>query len=661
MFAQRRSEPRGESRDGILGQEHQDDAVRDVVPVSRARRLSRTLMGFTSPRSEVSGFTSPDLPTRRPSRLGLSRARSSLQTRLPGLFARSASERTGGLGQRPASSSRTPTESPLLPPVNVPPQLDLTFESPDTSQSTTQTPPVRQENHRATSSLSERIQNLRPDRSFRGIADSLRRRRPPFFSPHRNTQEDQAFLLSQLLSMAAATTAATLMGNDDRDPQEQTFAADGDDGSFDGFLQALRNGRIASELRQTPNGPGGSEGNLAISEHGPLNFFRMFRFGPSTNASTRSSRNDRPSRPLSSQENAEGEDGRLVPIIIVGIRSISGPADSQENTNTLPPFLEALSNFPTAELPNPRSTDTTIDSILSRSRGRGPSSRRRRASMGGFRGLGNGFDSQRDRRSPFRVRSSSGVAVPSSSESPPGPLPPPSTPATALSSGYVTPIEERPSTALTHTFTNPSTTSRASPDSRRVSFLDSDPNSLQPPTEEEPLLPRSQSTNNIRRSQRRNSDSAYSPRYGSGSSRRNGIVEPDHPPSEAGTRSWIIYVLGGSYPEGHPILTTPSLFTDSPTYEDMLLLSSLLGPAKPPVASDMDVAAAGGLLKVQRREYGDGQRQELVAVAVEGDDRAEIAEEQRCLVCLCEYEVGEEARKLVKCNHLFHRECIDEV
>jgi hypothetical protein len=143
-------------------------------------------------------------------------------------------------------------------------------------------------------------------------------------------------------------------------------------------------------------------------------------------------------------------------------------------------------------------------------------------------------------------------------------------------------------------------------------------------------------------------------RFGSGASRRNGVVEPDHNPGE-GSRSWIIYVLGGSYPENHPILTTPSLFTDSPTYEDMLLLSTLLGPAKPPVASEEDVAAAPGLFRI--REIGGT----VVAEAVEGEETINLAADARCLVCLSDFEEDEEARRLINCGHVFHRICIDQV
>ena len=132
------------------------------------------------------------------------------------------------------------------------------------------------------------------------------------------------------------------------------------------------------------------------------------------------------------------------------------------------------------------------------------------------------------------------------------------------------------------------------------------------------------------------------------------MVEPDNNPGE-GSRSWIIYVLGGSYPENHPILTTPSLFTDSPTYEDMMLLSSILGPAKPPVASEEDVASAPGLLRI--RDHGGT----LVAEPVEGDETVALVPGARCLVCLCDFEAKETARRLVKCGHVFHEECIDHV
>lgn len=88
----------------------------------------------------------------------------------------------------------------------------------------------------------------------------------------------------------------------------------------------------------------------------------------------------------------------------------------------------------------------------------------------------------------------------------------------------------------------------------------------------------------------------------------------------------------------------------------MLLLSSLLGPARPPVASREDVASAPGLYQL-RQKAGT-----LVAAALHGGiDHIRLVPGERCLVCLCDYEVGEEIRRLAKCKHLFHRECIDQV
>ncbi|KAJ5814426.1 uncharacterized protein N7503_001176 [Penicillium pulvis] len=155
--------------------------------------------------------------------------------------------------------------------------------------------------------------------------------------------------------------------------------------------------------------------------------------------------------------------------------------------------------------------------------------------------------------------------------------------------------------------------------------------------------------------QRRRSDSEYARHraLGSGSVRRNGVVEPDQP-TPSGGRSWLIYVVGTNLSENHPALTTPSLFTDNPTYEDMILLSSLLGPAKPPVATQADVNSAGGLFRLV--EY-DGS---LVAESINGAGAIQIQDGERCLICLSDYEVAEEVRELVKCKHVFHRDCIDQ-
>lgn len=96
-----------------------------------------------------------------------------------------------------------------------------------------------------------------------------------------------------------------------------------------------------------------------------------------------------------------------------------------------------------------------------------------------------------------------------------------------------------------------------------------------------------------------------------------------------------------------------------------MLLSALLGPAKAPVATEEDVESAGGIYTVaavQPTSEDSSKTADLFAVAVENtEDRVAIDPGQRCLVCLCEFEVDEITRKLVKCEHLYHRECIDQV
>lgn len=90
----------------------------------------------------------------------------------------------------------------------------------------------------------------------------------------------------------------------------------------------------------------------------------------------------------------------------------------------------------------------------------------------------------------------------------------------------------------------------------------------------------------------------------------------------------------------------------TPTYEDMILLSSLIGPAKPIVASNEEIDSAGGLVTAS-----------LLQSASEFDQTNiyHVGAGERCLVCLCDFEEGEACRQLLTCKHTFHRACIDEV
>lgn len=529
----------------------------------------------------------------------------------------------------------TSDRGPFLPRVQIP-ELDIDLDRLLGSASNTERPDTHRHRPRPLSPLSplrrdgRALSMLPSQRRLRNMIGPSRRRRSIFTDEDHMDNierlrrgEDQADVLSRLLSLAAAATAASLVGDDN--------PAATRDGTFDTFLQSLQNGSIASALR---NNEGGENNDSAGGNQQPLNFFRMFRFGTNNEDGRSNRQGSRGSASGSGrQEEVDGE-GRMVPIIIVGIRSINPGATTGQDDGNIPPFIDALSSFPT-----PPTSPGDNDNILRPPQNGTRFSHRRRASMGGFNFPSN-YDSQRHHRGTNQERPRPWSSV---TDSPTGPLPPPSTPATSFG------LSAEPSGATTPATSTspPSPTTQSAAPSRRESFVRRAATPALAPTAEEPQP----SQRNPR--QRRMSESDFT-RYGAGAPRRRGVVEPDNNPGE-GSRSWIIYVLGGSYPENHPILTTPSLFTDSPTYEDMMLLSSILGPAKPPVASEEDVASAPGLFRI-RNVAGI-----LMAEAVEGEETISLATDARCLVCLCDFEADEEARKLVKCEHLFHKICIDQV
>lgn len=518
-------------------------------------------------------------------------------------------------GSHSSSGNSRPEIS--LPRVDVPvPQLDIDFTNSSTTPAP-QRPQAQRSSIRLPNSLSDRLSGFRPSRSVTTTTTNtvLRRRRTPMASG-----EDNAMLLSRLLSVAAATTAQTLLeGTHHTMAEARGIATDGEDGSFDSFLRSLESGRLAQALRE------GTLPSHGGSPQASLNFFRMFRFGATA-----------------SRNNAANEQ-RMVPIIIVGIRSVApGTTVGNGEEGAVPPFLEALSGLPTT----PVNANTLSRDISNGLRGSSHGSRfshRRRASMSGLSHFPAGYDNQRHHRSPSRTRPQS-VA----SELASWPRPPPATPATPSSPDLSAENSRVPSPSPASPATRVPSFNSAS--GRESIIRTTTTTTLETTTEDDTMTQPSPRPRLPNDPEHRNS--TYN-------ARRNGIVEPDAPPPE-NTRSWIIYVLGGSYPENHPLLTTPSLFTDSPTYEDMMLLSTLLGPAKPPVASDTDVASAGGLYKIQMSK-NDSNQDVLMAVEEHGFERIELVAEQRCLVCLCDMEKGEEARKLVGCGHLFHRECIDEV
>ena len=140
--------------------------------------------------------------------------------------------------------------------------------------------------------IMEGVPSPLPHRDFRQSLHfpSFRRRRSPAL-PTSGSDTDSNAVLSRLLSIAAAATAATLMGvspdaaiNDLRNAGGEI---DGEDGTFSGFLQALRSGRLT--------GFGHGQGNRNQDDTTPsadtapqaLEFFRMFRFGSINNTRQR--------------------------------------------------------------------------------------------------------------------------------------------------------------------------------------------------------------------------------------------------------------------------------------------------------------------------------------------------------------------------------------
>ena len=455
------------------------------------------------------------------------------------------------------------------------------------------------------------------------------------------------------------------------DLRRSAVPVDSEDGSFYNFLQALSNGRLASHLGRSEDG----SSSASESNTNSLDFFRMFRLGshgPSGQqrqdgiAEEGGTANDGHQQ----QQNTPSEpdrEGRTVSVLIVGIRSLSGENNAPDQADTMPSFIDALTNINTTmnvglqdqlsngSLGSRRSSVARPLSGLSRNSFR-------RASMGGM-------FSNRNSMSPIRgsegsrPRPISEILTPTDrSTSPELPVPPVQTASPAISEG----MENDAEPSMTPPMPSRSPRARDSWPSRRNSWRHSwasrgslpsraNRHSMIEPMPEELIEDHEEAP--PRRNRPRSEGDFL--RFGSGSSRRNGIVEPDN--NVPGHRSWIIYVLGGNYPEDHPILTTPSLFTDNPTYEDMLLLQSLLGPAKPVVAQQEDLDAAHGLFSIELSGNAV-EAHEMHAVEPLGKMETLVLDtRQACQICLLEYTHGEVARRLGRCQHLFHRHCIDYV
>ncbi|KAI9283209.1 hypothetical protein BY458DRAFT_495767 [Sporodiniella umbellata] len=100
---------------------------------------------------------------------------------------------------------------------------------------------------------------------------------------------------------------------------------------------------------------------------------------------------------------------------------------------------------------------------------------------------------------------------------------------------------------------------------------------------------------------------------------------------------WVIYLLNG---QNTLQALSSTLVDDNPTYEDLLLLGNLLGSVRPNTTTQAAIDGA-----VPSMEWSEETKERF--------------KDDQCLVCLDEFALEQSVRAL-KCNHVFHRECVDK-
>lgn len=370
-------------------------------------------------------------------------------------------------------------------------------------------------------------------------------------SPRILRREEQT-PLSRVLQLAAAAIAAQLSGTTGPViPNIQALGNDGLDGSLENFLQTLQ-----QSASTQPNNAPSSDGAGASGANGPpspSNFLRVFRFANTDTPSDVGGRGVNGDG-MDIDSPGEGPDGRTVTLVVVGVRSVpsNNDPDGDQQTNG-PPGLDALLRMPFLSPGNVRRNRDGEPNAPSRTDRRSRFSTSRHSTAGLNAPPATDAANEPRMYSTSRRPSDAGTRSAASSlptvfsDSPPGPHPPPSTPAdpglSAVSSGASTP-------------------------SRRPSSASAMPLNPLPQLHEyqsmHPTIGSSEDGIPLDTArQRRRSDSEFARHrdLGSGAVRRNGVVEPDDATPSAG-RSWLIYVVGTNLSENHPAFATPSLFTD---------------------------------------------------------------------------------------------------
>ena len=440
--------------------------------------------------------------------------------------------------RRPMRSQHAEETDYLLPPVQL---HDVNFSHSDTPNHTPDPSGLSPMTNHASAHLGHRSSWAQRLAERSTITRSEERRRPNLLRGRssRLIRRDDETPLSHVLQFAAAAIAAQLSGRPDAMANMEALGDDHFDGGLNNLVNQLSSATGAPAPATAPNN------SLTVAATlPPLNFWRAFRF-----VSNSSGRDGSPE----SSEDENGE-GRMVTLVVVGVRSV--PSSSITSDGGIESSLDTLMSLPI--LPGVNQRHPPSPGILRNASGPSRFGHRRGSSL-----HAPGQSPMHENLSSRTTESSStspGTSTPTLqlphvlADSPPGPSPPPSTPADpGFLSGNTTP-HRRPSSASAA-----QTTSGPFPSEHLPSPIeDGDRDDV--PAAPSLLAPPDAPEQPVR--QRRRSDSEYARHrdLGAGAARRNGVVEPDdaHGPG----RSWLIYVVGTNLQEDHPAFATPSLFTD---------------------------------------------------------------------------------------------------
>ncbi|CCH46077.1 E3 ubiquitin-protein ligase [Wickerhamomyces ciferrii] len=123
--------------------------------------------------------------------------------------------------------------------------------------------------------------------------------------------------------------------------------------------------------------------------------------------------------------------------------------------------------------------------------------------------------------------------------------------------------------------------------------------------------------------------------------------------SNSNPRSWVIFVMGNTFAWNHPLLSAPSLMSENPTYEDLLNLQELIGQVKPQVTTKEELQEQNDQLFELIDQSTNQSTTDLKTIELNS------LLDERCQICLENFELNQILRNLKNCNHKYHKDCID--